>query len=163
MGDRKFRFKGKTYVVDSKNRLFCAINFEDSSGMFSKSKWQFSDQIDGEIVRVTESFIRSFFESKDGKDAICPGKKDIEQRLGKLGGRWIEALLIDGKEFYSVKQKPYEMIHYEYPLNSNSNYREDLLYRKLNDLAKSQSEKERLEVIQRNDRKLREKYHPNSH
>jgi hypothetical protein len=83
--------------------------------------------------------------------------------LGKLGGRWIEALLIDGKEFYSVKQKPYEMIHYEYPLNSNSNYREDLLYRKLNDLAKSQSEKERLEVIQRNDRKLREMYHPNSH
>jgi hypothetical protein len=36
------------------------------------------------------------------------------------------------------------MIHYEYPLNSNSNYREDLIYRKFNDLARSQSEKERL-------------------
>ena len=78
MGERKFRFRGKTFVVDSKNRLFCAINFEDPSGMFSKTKWEFNDQMDGEIVRVTDSFIRSFFESKDGKDAICPGIKDIE-------------------------------------------------------------------------------------
>ena len=50
MGDRKFRFRGKTFVVDSKNRLFCAINFEDPSGMFSKSKWEFNDEMDGEIV-----------------------------------------------------------------------------------------------------------------
>lgn len=55
------------------------------------------------------------------------------------------------------------MVHYEFPLNSNSDYREDLLYRKRNDLARSQNEKERLEVVQRNDRKLREKYHPGSH
>lgn len=27
VGDRKFRFKGKTYVIDAKNRLFCAVNF----------------------------------------------------------------------------------------------------------------------------------------
>lgn len=27
VGDRKFRFKGKTYIMDPKNRLFCAINF----------------------------------------------------------------------------------------------------------------------------------------
>ena len=48
-------------------------------------------------------------------------------------------MLIDDVEYYNVKSFPYEMIHYEYPLNSNSNYREDLLYRKLNDLARSQS------------------------
>ncbi len=79
MGNRKFRFKAKTYVLDAKNRLFCAINFEDeSAGLFSKSKWKYSDQIDGEIVRVSEAFIRKFFEKKDGKDAIVPGKKEIE-------------------------------------------------------------------------------------
>lgn len=55
------------------------------------------------------------------------------------------------------------MIHYEFPLNSNSNYREDLIYRKKNDLARSQLEKERLEVLQRGDRKFREKYHPAKH
>jgi hypothetical protein len=53
------------------------------------------------------------------------------------------------------------MVHYNFPLNSNSNYREDLYYRKMNDLARSQNEKERLEVLQRLDRKLREKLGPN--
>ncbi len=62
VGNRKFRFKGKTFIVDAKNRLFCAINFEDeTSGIFSKSKWKFTDQFDGEILRVSEPFVRSFF------------------------------------------------------------------------------------------------------
>lgn len=77
VGDRKFRFKGKTFVVDARNRLFCAVNFEDESGMFSKNKWKWEDQVEGEIVRVSEAFIRSFFENKQGKEGICPGKKDI--------------------------------------------------------------------------------------
>lgn len=42
------------------------------------------------------------------------------------------------------KNIPHELVHYEQPLNSNSNYREDLLYRKMNDYARSQIEKERL-------------------
>lgn len=58
---------------------------------------------------------------------------------------------------------PHEMIHYEFPLNSNSDYREDLIYRKRNDLARSQAEKERLEILQRGDRKFREKYGGKKH
>lgn len=50
--------------MDSKNKLFCALNFEDDSGIFSKNKWQFCDQMDGEIVRITDDFVRKFFESK---------------------------------------------------------------------------------------------------
>ena len=55
------------------------------------------------------------------------------------------------------------MVHYQYPLQSNSNYREDLLYRKMDNLARSQQEKERLEILQRGDKKLREKFHGKSH
>ena len=54
---------------------------------------------------------------------------------------------------------PYEMVDYPYPLNSNSNYREDLHYRKIRDMSRSQEDKERLENIQRSDRKFRAKYH----
>ncbi len=49
----------------------------------------------------------------------------------------------------------------EYPkinLPSDSNYREDILYHKLKNLPESQRMKEMLEVKQRSDRKLREKY-----
>ena len=53
-------------------------------------------------------------------------------------------MLIDGVIYYDIRDIPYEMMHYSFPLNSNSNYREDLLYRKLDDVARSQQEKERL-------------------
>jgi len=62
VGDRKYRIKGKTFVIDAKNRLFCSINFEDQSGLFSKNKWKFSDQMDGDVVRVNEGFVQRFFE-----------------------------------------------------------------------------------------------------
>ena len=71
----------------------------------------------------------------------------------------------DGHVIYNINVNlPYEMISYQYPLNSNTNYREDLYYRKMEDLSRSQSEKERLENIQRGDRKFRAKYHgPSNH
>ena len=53
-------------------------------------------------------------------------------------------MLIDGVTYYDIRDIPHEMMHYNFPLNSNSNYREDLFYRKLDDVARSQQEKERL-------------------
>ncbi len=44
------------------------------------------------------------------------------------------------------------------PLASDSNWREDIEYRRLNKITRAQAEKERLEVQQRTDRKFREKY-----
>ena len=72
-------------------------------------------------------------------------------------------MLIDGLVYYDISKIPHDMVHYQYPLNSNSNYREDLLYRKKDDIARSQVEKERLEILQRGDRKFREKYHGKGH
>lgn len=51
--------------------------------------------MEGDILRVSEGFIHSFFESKSGKLGICPGKKDIEERLGHVSGRWLDYLKID--------------------------------------------------------------------
>ena len=44
------------------------------------------------------------------------------------------------------------------PLPSDANWREDIAYRRLIEVTRAQAEKERLEVLQRKDRKLREKY-----
>lgn len=43
------------------------------------------------------------------------------------------------------------------PLPSDSNWREDIEYRRLGQTSRAQTEKERLEIFQRHDRKLREK------
>jgi len=43
-------------------------------------------------------------------------------------------------------------------LPSDSNWREDIAYRRLMQIPRAQNEKERLEVLQRNDKKLRNDY-----
>lgn len=44
-GDRLFHYIGKTFIIDSKNKLFCYLKFEDDSGFFSKNKWTYKDQL----------------------------------------------------------------------------------------------------------------------
>jgi hypothetical protein len=53
------------------------------------------------------------------------------------------------------RDQPCALEQEKYPLNSNSNYREDIIYRRKKDIARAQVEKERLEVLQREDKKLR--------
>ncbi len=97
--------------------------------------------MDGTIVKVKESFVKKFLGSKE-KDKIEPTKKDIEETYDSVSGRWLDTLLIGEHAIYNIgKDIPHQMVDYEFPLNSNSNYREDLLYRKKNDLARSQMEK----------------------
>lgn len=70
----------------------------------------------------------------------------------------------DGVEYFNInKDQPCIMEQEPYPLPSNSGYREDLAYRRKQDIARAQVEKERLEVLQREDKKLREKKHGKSH
>lgn len=71
-----------------------------------------------------------------------PTDGEIVEKLGVLSGRWPFSLKIDGQVYYDIrKDLPDKMIDDINPLNSNSNYREDLLYRKKNDLVRSQIEK----------------------
>jgi hypothetical protein len=58
------------------------------------------------------------------------------------------------------KEVPYALDYEKYPLPSDCNYREDVIYRRLKDTVRSQQEKERLEELQRKDRKLRATYGP---
>jgi len=56
------------------------------------------------------------------------------------------------------KSKAYETFYCKKTLPSDSLYRPDLLYLMLDKVERAQVEKEKLEVKQRNDRKLRKKY-----
>ena len=54
--------------------------------------------------------------------------------------------------------KVYPLEYAKATLPSDANYRADVLYHKIGDIAQSQHYKELLEIKQRGDRKLREKY-----
>lgn len=75
-------------------------------------------------------------------------------------GIWNKYVKFNNKEIFNFDQTVPLRLEYErHPLASDSNWREDIEYRRLNKITRAQAEKERLEVKQRGDRKFREKYH----
>ena len=88
-----------------------------------------------------------------------PSKENIIHDLGKASGIWSKILLVDGQTYLDLDKDVGCKLEYDgHLLPSDGNWREDVAYKRLNDNVRAQSEKERLENVQRNDRKLREKY-----
>ena len=54
--------------------MFCELKFEDDGGFFSKKKRNYADEIEGELVRVKEDFMKKI---KNPDDLKTPGKNDI--------------------------------------------------------------------------------------
>lgn len=62
---------------------------------------------------------------------------------------------IDENRYFSISEE-------KYPLPSHSNFREDIVYRRMRDFVVSQEFKEVLEVQQRDDRKQRARFSKSS-
>ena len=74
--------------MDAKNNLFCELKLEEDKGFFSKKKRNYLDEISGEVVKVSNKFVKKFLEAKPGKSP-CPDKGDIEKNdLAQISGRW---------------------------------------------------------------------------
>ena len=76
MGDRRFNLQGKGLYIDPDNQLYCEMKFVDDSGFFSKKKRAFADEISGDIVKVTHSFVTKFMAASDDKKP-SPDKTEI--------------------------------------------------------------------------------------
>ena len=48
-------------VLDPKNRLCSCITFQEETGLFATKKWKYTDQMEGDIVKVSDGFVRNFF------------------------------------------------------------------------------------------------------
>ena len=70
----------------------------------------------------------------------------------------------DGERYWDIRNNfPIKLIEYEKNLPSSSIYREDRILLEENKVEEGQVAKEKLENIQRGDRKLREKYNKGKH
>ena len=88
-------------------------------------------------------------------------KEDVEPKeLGKLHGHWDREMIYDGEELWNAEKGPFANVleHERRPLASDCRFREDAVMWKTKDLKKAQQMKEKLEDIQRADRKLRDKF-----
>lgn len=83
-----------------------------------------------------------------------------------MQGIWHSYLEIDGQKVWNFKDYiAFELEGENSPLPSDSCYRKDLIILRSNDIKVAQETKEKMEVDQRNDKKLRETFgkSPKSH
>jgi hypothetical protein len=77
-----------------------------------------------------------------------------------MTGSYMSHIEFDGIRYWDIRENfPSCLIEYEKNLPSSSVYREDRKLLEEGLLDEAQIAKEKIENIQRNDRKLREKYH----
>ena len=90
------------------------------------------------------------------------GKHSLKKNakcLATIEGQWTKFLSYDNEKYWEKGDFPLSKYFRDgYILPSDSTFREDLNYFILNDEVNAQTSKEKMEDLQRHDRKLREKY-----
>ncbi|TYZ63083.1 hypothetical protein PybrP1_011771 [[Pythium] brassicae (nom. inval.)] len=131
-GERVVELTGAGKFVDAAHHLIGEVNFGANSSFLSKSR------------------------GEDIKGCIYPAKKSAKHALSALQGSWLTHLEFDNKIYWHVESEPvFEHTPVADPLPSDSRFREDVIALKNGDAALAQSEKLRLEELQRDDGKLR--------
>ncbi len=155
-GTRTYDYSKNLKVEDSTNGLYAECVFNpDKKGwfkrMFSSSQKTNHDFFDGVITDSQD------FSYRNNRDEVEKMKKKHKIEVyGKFEGHWTNSLTIDGAETWNYNSlKPHKMNYVNNPLPSDGRFRTDLIALLNNDFAKAQEQKDVLENIQRNDRKLR--------
>lgn len=155
LGDRLFIIEGKCVAVDLKNNLCAFIEMNPEkigyfASFFTKKK-TFPDHFEGKIVNL--KYVK--IDTKGSNHELL----DDAKVLSKIEGDWTSSISFDGEEYWNIDEyKAFKIFKNGYILESNGSNRPDLKYLIEGKEEESQTEKENLEVRQRQDRKLRQKY-----
>ena len=149
-GNRVVNYKGNVTITDTTNKIYVQLRMQAgekslAEGLFRKNDAR-ADFFKGLITKNPEllkDMSRKAFYSKD--------------MISYIEGNWFDYVMIDGDNYWEIdKVKPGKLVSVPDPLPSDSTFRPDLrAFIEGND-AEAQKQKEILEEIQRNDRKLRE-------
>ena len=155
LGDRLFNFIDKGLVLDLTNNLCSYITMNpEELGFFEsffKSKKSFPDYFRGNIVEIKDVTI----DETGGNHILNKNAKTY----GNIEGEWTSFISFDGVEYWNNNNmKTLKLFSHEFTLPSDGRFRPDLINLIEGNEDQSQIEKEKLEVRQRQDRKLRAKY-----
>jgi len=155
VGDRTFNFINNCLVEDLTNGICAFIECNpEELGFFSsffKTKKTFPDYLRGKIVELKDVTP----DENGGEHKLSKNAKV----LGTIEGEWTSYLNFDDVEYWNIENKyAFTLFSHEYTCPSDGTFREDLIYFIKDDQERSQTEKEKLEVRQRQDRKLRAEY-----
>lgn len=117
------------------------------------------DTMIGGVYEIDEAEISRF--KKVGYYNYKGIKEGQYKKIAKLEGRWTTKMSIDGQEYLNWdKIHGYKLEYEAEPLASDSRYREDVIAWILDDFDLAMERKEKLENIQRADRKWRAQLGP---
>ena len=157
LGDRLFNFIDKGLVLDLTNGLCSYITMNpEELGFFEsffKTKKSFPDYFRGNIVEIQDVSI----DENGGNHKL----KKNAKTYGNIEGEWTSFISFDGVEYWNNNMKTLNLFSHEFTLPSDGRFRPDLINLINGNEEQSQEEKEKLEVRQRQDRKLRAKYASN--
>jgi len=158
MGDRTVYASGEMIFEDKENELKAVLvfNYGKKRGIFSsRKKGTKIDDVEGVIYRVKPDInIKDHTKVKD--------LKDIEEKLCSITGSWLGSLKFDNKTYWNIDEVELPALNFKKdPLPTDWRYREDLIWLRRGDIKIAQEWKLRLEIEQRRDRGVREKYKPN--
>lgn len=170
-GSRIVNYEGKVYIFDAGEKLAMELNFNPDkkgmfSGMLSKQKTA-NDYFKGVVYELKEAAIDKMIKGLLAKKySGLNFKEDLASptEISVCEGVWHDYLEIKGKKFWELKDfQAFQLEYEDHPLPSDCLYREDLIVWRGADLEEAQKMKEKLENIQRADRKLREKIRGKKH
>lgn len=160
---RTLTWVGRIYFRDITNGIAAEVMFGNKKGWFSfmsKAK-RGNGEFDGEIF----AFSNPPKGTRLNKDVLTEvdternkNKKRDHKKLSDISGDWTKAVNFDGIPYWTVGcVEPVFPIPIpdEECLPSDARFREDLVYLNAGDYENAQASKEKLEVIQRADKKLR--------
>lgn len=156
-GTRTYDYIKQLKISDHGNNIHTDIIFNpDKKGWlrrwFSSTQKTHHDYFEG-IISDNEEFD---YKNERGNDLKKLEDKGKLQVYAKIEGNWTENMSMDDELVWEYsKYKPLKLQYINNPLPSDCRFRTDLIALLNNDYAKAQEQKDVLENIQRNDRKLR--------
>ena len=164
-GSRIVNYEGKIWIFDPVEKLALEVGFNPDkkgmiSGMLSRQKTA-NDYFKGVVYEMKEAGIEKMTKGILNKKYNGINFKEDVSNMAEISvceGIWHEYMEIKGKKYWEFKNfQAYKLEYEEKALPSDCLYREDLIVWRSHNVEEAQKIKEKLEVIQRNDKKLREK------
>ncbi|KRX05845.1 hypothetical protein PPERSA_02377 [Pseudocohnilembus persalinus] len=165
-GERVIKIVGRSFCFEPESRTICQLNYDQnvSKQQFYSNIQNKYDVISGGIYQVTQKCIEKFIKAHKFPSTYNPNLKvhletEVEKIISKAEGDYKEFLSYDGVKYWNANvQRPFIIQMENHPLPSDSRYRMDSIALRQGDSKKADKNKDYLENLQRNDKKLRIKY-----
>lgn len=143
VGERRFKVINRGFVLERSKQLFSEFSFgKDKKGVYAQPQKLNYAQLAGGIFKVSPEFIGKYsnIKLKYKFEGLTP--KDKFEPVSYISGSWHGTIYYDEQIYKELFEPVPYLVQYEkFQLPSYSNFREDVILKRLKNLAMSQNAK----------------------